>query len=60
MRRGGHTATLVLGAFTAALTVLPGLHTLHHRDDHVHVDGAIVFLAHHEHHEDRWTRTARS
>jgi hypothetical protein len=39
------TTGLVLGAFSAALTVLPWLHTLHHRDDHVHVDGAIVFLA---------------
>jgi hypothetical protein len=43
----------VLGAFSAALTVLPWLHTLHHRDDHVHVDGAIVYLDDHEHaHED--------
>src|SRR3954447_25029441 len=55
MRRGRSTAGLVLGAFSAALTVLPWLHTLHHRDDHVHVDGAIVFLdpGHdHDHDED--------
>ena len=39
MRRGRSTAGLVLGAFSAALTVLPWLHTLHHRDDHIHVDG---------------------
>jgi hypothetical protein len=44
MRRGRQTAGLVLGAFSAALTVLPWLHTLHHRDDHIHVDGAIVYL----------------
>jgi len=51
MRRGRKTAGLVLGAFSAALTVLPWLHTWHHRDDHVHVDGAIVFLDHeHGHH----------
>jgi len=54
MRRGKSTAGLVLGAFSAALTVLPWLHTLHHRDDHVHVDGAIVFVgdAHEHHHVD--------
>jgi hypothetical protein len=51
MRRGRQTATLVLGAFAVALTVLPWLHTLNHRDDHVHVDGAIVFLAHGEDHD---------
>jgi len=50
MSRRRHTARLVLGAFSAALTVLPWLHTWHHRDDHVHLDGAIVFLDHgHEH-----------
>src|SRR5262245_53505567 len=49
MRRGKSTTGLVLGAFSAALTVLPWLHTLHHRDDHVHVDGAIVFVGEHEH-----------
>ena len=49
MRRGRSTAGLVLGAFSAALTVLPWLHTLHHRDDHIHVDGAIVFLDAHQH-----------
>jgi hypothetical protein len=49
MRRGRLTSGLVLGAFGAALTVLPWLHTLHHRDDHVHVDGAIVFLEGHDH-----------
>ena len=50
MRRGRSTTGLVLGAFSAALTVLPWLHTLHHRDDHVHVDGGIVFVgAEHEH-----------
>jgi len=49
LRRGRSTAGLVLGAFSAALTVLPWLHTLHHRDDHVHVDGAIVFLDAHDH-----------
>jgi hypothetical protein len=49
MRRGRLTSGLVLGAFGAALTVLPWLHTLHHRDDHVHVDGAIVFLDAHAH-----------
>jgi hypothetical protein len=50
MRRGRTTTGLVLGAFSAALTVLPWLHTLHHRDDHVHVDGAIVFVGvEHEH-----------
>jgi hypothetical protein len=49
MGRRRQTASLVLGAFSAALTVLPWLHTLHHRDDHVHVDGAIVFVGgHHE------------
>jgi len=37
---------LVLGAFSAALTVLPWLHTRHHRDDHIHVDGAIVYVNH--------------
>ena len=42
----------MLGAFGAALTVLPWLHTLHHRDDHVHVDGAIIFVGEHEHDED--------
>ncbi|HMF43859.1 MAG TPA: hypothetical protein VKQ32_24460 [Polyangia bacterium] len=47
MRRRRHISGLVLGAFSAALTVLPWLHTLHHRDDHIHVDGAIVYL-HHE------------
>ena len=58
MSRSPHTASLVLGAFSAALTVLPWLHTLHHRDDHVHVDGAIIYLhGAHEHeqaqgHED--------
>ena len=53
MRRGRLTSGLVLGAFGAALTVLPWLHTLHHRDDHVHVDGAIVFLDHdHDHDGD--------
>jgi hypothetical protein len=53
MRRGRLTSGPVLGAFGAALTVLPWLHTLHHRDDHVHVDGAIVFVGHeHEHHGD--------
>jgi hypothetical protein len=53
MRRGRSKAGLVLGAFSAALTVLPWLHTLHHRDDHVHVDGAIVFLDHgHDHDHD--------
>ena len=56
MRRGRSTAGLVLGAFSGALTVLPWLHTLHHRDDHVHVDGAIVFLDAHEH--DRRPRTS--
>ena len=44
MRRGRYSAGLVLAAFSGALTVLPWMHTLHHRDDHVHVDGAIVFL----------------
>jgi hypothetical protein len=44
MRRGRYPAGLVLAAFGGALTVLPWMHTLHHRDDHVHVDGAIVFL----------------
>ena len=44
MRRGRYPAGLVLAAFSGALTVLPWMHTLHHRDDHVHVDGAIVFL----------------
>ena len=52
MRRGRSTAGLVLGAFAAALTVLPWLHTLHHRDDHVHVDGAIVFVGDHDHDAD--------
>ena len=52
MRRGRSSASLVLGAFGAALTVLPWLHTLHHRDDHVHVDGAIVFLDDHAHLHD--------
>jgi hypothetical protein len=51
MRRRS-TAGLVLGAFSAALTVLPWLHTLHHRDDHVHVDGAIVFVGEHDHDHD--------
>jgi len=45
-------AGLVLGAFSAALTILPWLHTLHHRDDHVHVDGAIVFVGEHGHDHD--------
>ena len=50
MHRGRSTAAVVLGAFGAALTVLPWLHTVRHRDDHVHVDGAIVFVGHeHEH-----------
>ena len=54
MGRRRHTASLVLGAFSAALTILPWLHTLQHRDDHVHVDGAIVFIGEHEHeHEDQ-------
>lgn len=48
MRPGRQTSGLVLGAFSAALTVLPWLHTWHHHDDHVHVDGAIVYL-HHDH-----------
>jgi hypothetical protein len=48
MDRRRHTAGLALGAFSAALTILPWLHTLHHRDDHVHVDGAIVFVGEHE------------
>src|SRR5262245_44868221 len=57
MRRGRRTTGFVLGAFSAALTVLPWLHTLHHRDDHVHVDGGIVFVGEDEHehadeHED--------
>jgi hypothetical protein len=51
MRRGRHVTGLVLGAFGAALTVLPWLHTWHHRDDHIHVDGAIVFLGHNHEHE---------
>src|SRR5262245_39996076 len=51
MSRGRCLSTLVLGAFSSALTVLPWLHTLHHRDDHVHVDGAIVFVGH-EHADD--------
>ena len=46
MSRGRCLSTLVLGAFSSALTILPWLHTLDHRDDHVHVDGAIVFLGH--------------
>lgn len=46
MSRRRHIASLVAGAFSAALTVLPWLHTWHHRDDHIHVDGAIVFLDH--------------
>jgi hypothetical protein len=46
MSRSRYIAGLVVGAFSAALTILPGLHTWHHRDDHVHVDGAIVFLDH--------------
>jgi hypothetical protein len=50
MRRARSTTGLVLGAFSAALTVLPWLHTLNHRDDHVHVDGAIVFVG--DGHED--------
>lgn len=50
-------STLVLGAFGSALTLLPWLHTLDHRDDHVHVDGAIVYLQDdhdddHDHHTD--------
>ncbi|HEY7376555.1 MAG TPA: hypothetical protein VIF57_30630 [Polyangia bacterium] len=49
MSRRRHIASLVAGAFSAALTVLPWLHTWHHRDDHVHVDGAIVFLDHGHH-----------
>jgi hypothetical protein len=52
MHRGRSTAALVLGAFGAALTVLPWLHTLRHRDDHVHVDGAIVFVGHEHEHVD--------
>lgn len=52
MRRGRSTTGFVLGAFSAALTVLPWLHTLHHRDDHIHVDGAIVFVGEHEHGHD--------
>jgi hypothetical protein len=52
MGRRRQTASLVLGAFSAALTVLPWLHTLHHRDDHVHVDGAIVFVGGHGHDGD--------
>jgi hypothetical protein len=51
MRRGRNLAGLVLAAFSSALTVLPWMHTLHHRDDHVHVDGAIVFLDHGDEHE---------
>jgi hypothetical protein len=51
MGRSRHTTTLVLGAFGAALTVLPWLHTLDHRDDHVHVDGAIVFVGEHDDHD---------
>jgi len=46
MRPGRQISGLVLGAFSAALTVLPWLHTWHHHDDHVHVDGAIVYLHH--------------
>ena len=52
MRRAGYSAGLVLAAFSGALTVLPWMHTLHHRDDHVHVDGAIVFLDHAYDHGD--------
>ena len=52
MRRARSTAGLVVGAFSAALTVLPWLHTLNHRDDHVHVDGAIVLVGEHEHEAD--------
>ena len=52
MRRGRSSAGLVLAAFSGALTVLPWMHTLHHRDDHVHVDGAIVFLDHGHDHRD--------
>jgi hypothetical protein len=52
MSRRRSTTGLVLGAFSAALTVLPWLHTLHHRDDHVHVDGAIVFVDHEHDHGD--------
>src|SRR5262245_23198025 len=51
MSRMRSVTGLVLGAFSAALTVLPWLHTLHHRDDHVHVDGAIVFVEHEHEHE---------
>jgi hypothetical protein len=46
MSRGRCLSTLVLGAFSSALTILPWLHTLDHRDDHIHVEGAIVFLGH--------------
>jgi hypothetical protein len=53
MRRGRTTAGLAVGAFGAALTVLPWLHTLHHRDDHIHVDGAIVFVGAHDHDADQ-------
>ena len=52
MRGARSTAGLLLGAFSAALTVLPWLHTLHHRDDHIHVDGAIVFVGDHDHDHD--------
>ncbi len=48
MSRTRPLAALVLGAFGSALTVLPWLHTVNHRDDHVHVDGAIVFVGHHD------------
>ena len=51
MSRGRCLSTLVLGAFSSALTLLPWLHTLDHRDDHVHVEGAIVFLGH-DHDDD--------
>jgi hypothetical protein len=55
-RKGASQAThsqLVLGTFSSALTILPCLHTLNHRDDHVHVDGAIVLVGHDHYHDHR-------
>lgn len=58
MHRRRHIASVVLGTFSSALTILPWLHTLNHRDDHVDVDGAIVFVGHddddddHDHEEE--------
>ncbi len=42
LRRSSGLVRFALQAFVFAITVLPYLHTVNHRDDHEHVDGGIV------------------